>query len=384
MAFDAGDVLECRSSIRELSRADAWCPAKDQGCTATVTYSRLKEHWDLCEHNTRHCACGSSVQAAVLAQHQRDECTHREVVCPQGCGRRFQHLASAEHQAVCPRQPVCCVVPGCGAKMVRADVDGHMAAMTVHHINALSLLCNQQQAQLQTQQDQLRAQQRDLKAQQEKLKAQERTAETQQEELQSLQRQVANLPLCVALKAVSEGKDSEEKMIAVVQHYGGAGVTVFGPRCVRLQKHVSDALVTEIARHCPQLQHLDLTLCSDITDTSLTEVARHCPQLQHLDLTRCSQITDASMTEVARHCPQLQYLDLCSCDITDTSMTEVARHCPQLQHLYLDRCYITDTFLAEVAHHCPQLHHLGLFGCNITDTSLKEVARHCPTLKVYT
>merc|ERR1711865_591847 len=64
--------------------------------------------------------CGARLAQDMLAKHETDECSLREVLCPQGCDVDYLVASKlTDHLAVCPRRLVMCPL-GCGSE-VRCD-----------------------------------------------------------------------------------------------------------------------------------------------------------------------------------------------------------------------------------------------------------------------
>ena len=84
---------------------------------------------------------------------------------------------------------------------------------------------------------------------------------------------------------------------------------ILNPTCVVVDEtgcfhltgdNVTDDDVVRVVRAHPNLQSLNLALCSNITDTSLSEIASECSNLQSLNLRRCgSNITDVGLAALS-------------------------------------------------------------------------------------
>jgi F-box/leucine-rich repeat protein 2/20 len=74
----------------------------------------------------------------------------------------------------------------------------------------------------------------------------------------------------------------------------------------------------ELGKGCPQLQTVNLMMCSKITDAGVMELGKGCSRLQTVSLSSysCSLVTDAGVMELGKGCPQLQtvWLDGCAND----------------------------------------------------------------------
>ncbi|XP_037948596.1 F-box/LRR-repeat protein 7 [Teleopsis dalmanni] len=143
---------------------------------------------------------------------------------------------------------------------------------------------------------------------------------------------------------------------------------------------ISDKGLQLLTRRCPELTHLQLQMCGCISNQAMIDVLTKCTNLQHLDVTGCSQVNSISPNpnlEPTRRL-LLQYLDLTDCiAIDDVGLKIVVKNCPQLIYLYLRRCIqITDAGLKYVPSFCIALKELSVSDCvNITDFGLYELAK---------
>lgn len=118
-------------------------------------------------------------------------------------------------------------------------------------------------------------------------------------------------------------------------------------------------------------------------DSSLGALFAGVPHLAHLTLLNVD-VTDAVMAQLARHCPSLQHLAIGRTEnnafgnfVSDTGLAVLTAECRQLDSLSLFRCYsCSDTGLAEltqqgrqitslVLHSCPQVGSTVAFGMRL-------------------
>ena len=52
-----------------------------------------------------------------------------------------------------------------------------------------------------------------------------------------------------------------------------------------------------------QVVSISFANCGDVTDAVVGELAKHCPQLRSINLTYCWKVTDVGVGELAKHCP---------------------------------------------------------------------------------
>lgn len=104
-----------------------------------------------------------------------------------------------------------------------------------------------------------------------------------------------------------------------------------------------DALLDTDTAGVPWLAHLTL-LNVDVTDAVMHQLARHCPRLQHLAIGRTENNAFGNF-------------------VSDAGLAVLAASCP-LDSLFLFRCYsVSDTGLAELTQHGRQLTNLVLHSC---------------------
>ena len=83
------------------------------------------------------------------------------------------------------------------------------------------------------------------------------------------------------------------------------------------KKDVDNALKSLIRRLCRETPYLCLTVeriilngCEQLTDRGLGMIARHCPELLHIELSGCNNVTNEGMFELVSRCPSIDYMDL--------------------------------------------------------------------------
>jgi hypothetical protein len=158
-----------------------------------------------------------------------------------------------------------------------------------------------------------------------------------------------------------------------------SGLGVYLQSLTIKDERISDASIIRISEGCINIQHLNLSYCSNITDNSIISVAKNCSKMQSIDLYGCNEVTDLSVICIAEHCPNLQSLNLYGClSITDVSMIRISEMCPDMQNLNLGWCNITDESISRIAEKCPAMQELDLSGCrNVTDVSVEKFDVRC-------
>ncbi|KAG6957188.1 hypothetical protein JG687_00010145 [Phytophthora cactorum] len=105
------------------------------------------------------------------------------------------------------------------------------------------------------------------------------------------------------------------------------------------QSSITDATLFALAKHCPQLEEVKLSCCSEITDVGIEALVRSCRCLRTLDLNNCALVTDRGVGMIGAYGQRLERLNLSWCmNITDKSVVDVARGCEHLQEVLLVWC----------------------------------------------
>ncbi|TSL04195.1 F-box/LRR-repeat protein 15 [Bagarius yarrelli] len=76
---------------------------------------------------------------------------------------------------------------------------------------------------------------------------------------------------------------------------------------------VDNLALHSLADHCTKLQTLDLTACRQLREEALCYGAAHWSSLRSLSVAINANITDTTVEEVAKHCRELEHLDLTGC-----------------------------------------------------------------------
>ncbi|CAA0812929.1 F-box protein SKP2A [Striga hermonthica] len=148
---------------------------------------------------------------------------------------------------------------------------------------------------------------------------------------------------------------------------------------------LEDYAIEKIARHCLNLQELDLSKSFKLTDRSLYALSHGCPNLVKLNISGCSALSDTALSYLVSFCRKLKNLNLCGCvrAATDKALTAIGYNCRKLQYLNLGWCdLVGDDGVKSLAYGCPDLRSLDLCGCVlITDESVIALANNCLHLR---
>ena len=132
---------------------------------------------------------------------------------------------------------------------------------------------------------------------------------------------------------------------------------------------IDDTALITIGSSCPNLLGITVTARFDspsprFSDRGLTAIARGCPAMESISLSICPDMTDASVIIFAQKCFQLKSISLASSKITDASVIAFVTNSRKLQSVsfYFGDC-ITSTGLSIIAAECTQMQKICLFSC---------------------
>lgn len=173
---------------------------------------------------------------------------------------------------------------------------------------------------------------------------------------------------------------------------------------------VSDAVLRQVAGHCPGLLDVDLRWCPQVTHQGISALVASCHGLTSLKLaqlppgpfrslvpSKCwgsqhytssgqsvrNQFSDGTVTVVTSGCRNLQSFVLTSChQLSDTGIAALSSSscCNRLMHLDLggSGAQVTDHGVAALASSCAGLVYLDLSGFrHITDQAVAAIASCC-------
>lgn len=168
------------------------------------------------------------------------------------------------------------------------------------------------------------------------------------------------------------------------------------------------ATLSQLGRHWPNLEVLDLSYCSDVNDAAIAalvssdgdvvsekgafvtltprqagsqqdeEITRRCfPHLKRLNLSSCRALTDRACVSLSHALPSLEVLELANIGpaIKDAGLVKLFATVPRLQKLDLERAtQITDAALSALS---PPESHAEAFGLAVPDRdTLMRGLRH--------
>jgi len=171
------------------------------------------------------------------------------------------------------------------------------------------------------------------------------------------------------------------------------GVIALAQECTALKTlrlcaiPVTDAALSAVAEHCPELRILSVGNCYHISDTGVIALVQRCAALKSLDLENTC-VTDDAVSAAAKNCPYLEELHLgaLECDfkwdVTDNALRTIAKYLPKLQALHLeDRERISDAGVIELVRSCTALKTLDVSDTLVTDAAVVAIAKHCPIIE---
>ena len=160
--------LQMKQAIDSLN---IYCPNRSKGCDKIPTLSVCNQHLEKCLFVEASCTmkCGEKMLRKDLLDH-KDKCRnrlvqcqycntegmHKEITanshidncpsfptsCPNNCGHeKIQRWVLADHQKVCPLEPVKCPFfeAGCTELIPRKNLAAHKASNTEHHLELMMI-----------------------------------------------------------------------------------------------------------------------------------------------------------------------------------------------------------------------------------------------------
>lgn len=169
-------------------------------------------------------------------------------------------------------------------------------------------------------------------------------------------------------------------------------------------RHCSNSALAYLAARCSSVRLVSVASSRGIADLSVCQLAKACPQLEHLDVSECQSVTILSLEQVGLHCKSLtvlkrnrfigdydparksrlppEYSRTSSPASADAEALVLANLMPSLKHLELRHSKLSDQGLVSLIDGCSHLEYLDLTGCsNLTRRALDEATARLPNLK---
>nr|KAF6456008.1 F-box and leucine rich repeat protein 15 [Rousettus aegyptiacus] len=89
----------------------------------------------------------------------------------------------------------------------------------------------------------------------------------------------------------------KDEAIVYLAQRRGAGLRSLS---LAVNANVGDAAVQELARNCPELEHLDLTGCLRVGSDGVRTLAEYCPALRSLRVRHCHHVAEPSLSRLRK------------------------------------------------------------------------------------
>ncbi len=128
---------ECNQHLEKCLFVEVSCTKK---CGERMLRKELQDHEDnKCPNRRVQCQYCTleGMHKEITAKSHLDECVNFPISCPNNCGHeKIQRKNLADHQKVCPLEPVKCPFfeAGCMKMIVRKNLAAHKASNTEHHL----------------------------------------------------------------------------------------------------------------------------------------------------------------------------------------------------------------------------------------------------------
>ena len=140
-------------------------------------------------------------------------------------------------------------------------------------------------------------------------------------------------------------------------------------------RHLTNVSLFHVARHCTNIQSLNISGCKKITDTGIEMIVQNCLYLEVLELAKCNRVTNHGLSLALRRINHLKQLSVRGCSWVDNdTLVNIARRCRNLCILNLEgSSRITDFGLNALATSRLCLTHLNLRNTRrITNNGMEQ------------
>ena len=150
---------------------------------------------------------------------------------------------------------------------------------------------------------------------------------------------------------------------------------------------LTDESIFYVSACLPGIKYLDISRI-DMTDVALNRIAQFCTQLEHLMMSRLPhRVTTDGVCKVLRHSPNLETLDLdmCTTQVNDNVILTIGDCCPNIKFLslYYDS-EITDQSLVTMNTKCRNLVTLRIGQCfRLSELAMLNLEVSNPGLTIY-
>ena len=137
--------------------------------------------------------------------------------------------------------------------------------------------------------------------------------------------------------------------------------------------------LSAVARHCSQLQSVDVPVLTDAVLQQLIALSSSMPALRSVQLSAAAALTDAMLIALSVHCPQLTSISLIDSPLlTDTGLIALSQHCPGLTSITLGNCpQCTDVGLIALSEQCKRLESIELHHIpQLTDKTILTLSQN--------
>ncbi|XP_008053314.1 F-box/LRR-repeat protein 13 isoform X2 [Carlito syrichta] len=207
-----------------------------------------------------------------------------------------------------------------------------------------------------------------------------------------------------SLRSLSPLKQLTVLNLANCVRIGDVGLRQFldGPASIRIRElnlsncvHLSDLSIMKLSERCPNLNYLTLRNCEHLTDLGIEYIVnifslesidlsgtvisdeafcRSSLNLEHLDVSYCSQLSDEIIKALAIFCTSLTSLSIAGCPkMTDSAIEMLSAKCQYLHILDISGCILlTDQILDDLQIGCKQLRILKMQYCRNISTEAAQ------------
>lgn len=162
----------------------------------------------------------------------------------------------------------------------------------------------------------------------------------------------------------------DEILPLITKYFGGFVIDID----VSGSSVVDDSWLKTFGRDFPAMKRLTAARCRGITNKGIGAIARKKGrEFRALNVAGCEKVSDDGVEILAKHCTQLQSIDLSGCcRVRDRAVYAISK-VTRLQHIALDGCAeVTDKAFLQLAIGVTELKSLSIKGCSsITEEGLR-------------
>jgi Leucine Rich repeat len=117
---------------------------------------------------------------------------------------------------------------------------------------------------------------------------------------------------CTSLKEFYLGHEFRHvhDMAPILARLSASNIVLHLTKCVLRNVDLGEHGLVQLAKMCPDLEHLSVQECTDVSDSGMFALAAHCPRLKVLEMPLCEDVTAVGLRVLGRKCKRIESLDI--------------------------------------------------------------------------